>query len=128
MRNFLLIFLFSSSVIAEKECVNYEGFVTTLQIASAVYGSIGALKSNACNDSNFAEKKENLFNNKILNPLIKEDLNKSKYPQICKSAMRDMIIEFHDAAKEMMDMDETKPVAQGLCQEAKSLLKSIFED
>ena len=128
LKIFTLFFLFSMPALSNQECAEYEGFVTTYKIAGAVYGSVGALKSNACNDSNFAEKKENLFNNEILNPLVNDDLNKGKYPQMCVSALKDMILEFHDEIKKMMDMDETKPLSQGLCQDAKSMLKSIFED
>ena len=42
-----------TSTLSANDCVNYEGFVSTYKIAGAVYGSVGALKSNSCNESNF---------------------------------------------------------------------------
>ena len=125
MRKSLLIFLLSISTLSANDCVNYEGFVSTYKIAGAVYGSVGALKSNSCNESNFAEKKRKLFFDEILTPLMIDYVNKGKYPQKCKFVLNTMINQFHDVAKQLMEEEKELTNALNMCQDAKALLKSL---
>jgi|TARA_B100001094_G_C18124449_1_gene768684 hypothetical protein len=125
MRKSLLIFLLSISTLSANDCVNYEGFVSTYKIAGAVYGSVGALKSNSCNESNFAEKKRKLFFDEILTPLMIDDVNKGKYPQKCKFVLNTMINQFHDEFKQLMEEEKELTNALNMCQDAKALLKSL---
>ena len=127
MRKSLLIFLLSTSTLSANDCVNYEGFVSTYKIAGAIYSSVGALKSNTCNDSNFAEKKRKLFFDEILTPLMIDDLNKGKYPQKCKFVLNNMINEIHDVIKQVMEEEKELTNALSMCQDAKTMLK-LLED
>ena len=120
MRNFLLILLLSSSTLSAQDCLNYPEVKSTFKIAAAVYGAVGTLKSNSCNDSNFAEKKRKLFFEEILTPGMIEDVNKGKYPQKCTFVLTDMINQFHDETQKMS-------LTPSLCQDAKSLLEILMD-
>tara|TARA_B110000438_G_scaffold287833_1_gene320599 strand:+ start:441 stop:836 length:396 start_codon:yes stop_codon:yes gene_type:complete len=121
MKKFLpIIFYLFSSTLSAQECVNYEEFKSTFKVAGAVYGAVGALKSNSCNDSIFAEKKRKLFFEEILTPGMIEDVNKGKYPKKCTFVLTDMINQFHDETQKMS-------LTPSLCQDAKSLLEILMD-
>ena len=114
---FLVVLLFQISLFAE-ECLDYKEVKSTYKVAAPIYAAVGVLKSNSCDDSDFAEKKRIIFFEEILTPEMVDDVNNGKYPKRCSFVITDAINRFHDDMKKKTHKSST-------CKDAKSLLEML---
>jgi len=116
MKIIFLVVLLSSLSISSQDCLNYKEVKSTYKFAAPIYAAVGVLKSNSCNNSEFAEGKGEIFFQKILTPGMVEDVNNGKYPKRCSFVITDAINAFHDDMK-------NKTHKSSVCKDAKSLLE-----